>query len=147
VELDTKRVTEIVCKYLRGQGHWAVIPNVYIVRGVEVDIFSIKVKNVIDVEVKISRGDFARDIRKRKHRMIKRGKYPANFFYYACPAGLIQPSECPKYAGLLWIYQDGTVRRKKEPKRIQRRPQRDKVLLRVTQKLDKRYRKLSLALR
>ena len=109
----------------------------YIVKGVEVDVLGIKKRNVVDVENKVSRGDFMRDIRKRKHRMIKRGTYPANFFYYACPEGLINPEEVPEYAGLLWAYDNGTVRRKKPAKRLQRKPQRDKVLLTVAQKLDR----------
>lgn len=110
----------------------------YILPGVEIDVASFKDRHFFDVETKISRGDFARDFGKRKHRLIERGKYPANFFFFACPAGLIQPDEVPRYAGLLWVSQDGSVREKKKARKLQRKPQLDRVLLKIAKKMDKR---------
>lgn len=114
-----------------------MIPNIYILPGIEVDIASIKDKHFYDVETKVSRGDFKRDFGKRKHRMIERGRYPANYFFFACPAGLIEPQELPKYAGLLWVDQNGRVSQKKKPRKLQRKPQRDRILPRLAMKLDK----------
>lgn len=37
-------------------------------------------------------------------------------FYFACPSGLILPEEVPKYAGLLWVEEDGNIKVKKNAK-------------------------------
>ena len=53
-------------------------------------------------EVKVSRADFLRDLKDadRKHRGAL--AY-SNEFFYAAPAGLIEPGELPAWAGLLEI--------------------------------------------
>ncbi len=58
-------------------------------------------------EVKISRGDFLRDIKQLlKHR-------PAltfsNEFYFVAPEGMIKPEELPLFAGLLEVVKSGWV--------------------------------------
>lgn len=136
-KLDTKRVTECMVKYRRGQGHRFIIPNMYIHTAYEIDVMSTKGRSLHDDEVKVSRGDFFRDLKKGKHGLIMRGRYPANYFSYVCPSGLIKPSEVPEYAGLYWVNQFGSVRMKKKPVRINRKPQRDKYLLKIAGKLDK----------
>ncbi len=106
----------------------------------EMDTLSIKSRCIIETETKVSRGDFVADFRKGKWKLIKRGVYPANYFYFACPVGLIQPKELPPKIGLLWVTERGTVRMKREAKRINRKPLRDKVLVRIARKMDKRLR-------
>ena len=81
----------------------------------------------MEVEVKISRGDFKADMKKtQKHFILRnageeevdmpvhswsgsqtmirkvRPKSP-NKFFYCCPATMIKPEEIPEYAGLLWF--------------------------------------------
>lgn len=76
-------------------------------------------------EVKISRSDFKADMKKkRKHQILEgtyepkdvniyeKGKFVGtepekvlkpNYFFYAVPEGLIEPSEVPDYAGLVYM--------------------------------------------
>jgi hypothetical protein len=64
-----------------------------------------------ECEIKISRSDFKKDfIKTDKHTRLCQGNVAcANYFYFACPADLIHPSEIPAYAGLLWIDRRGGV--------------------------------------
>jgi hypothetical protein len=62
------------------------------------------------IEIKVSRADYARESdAKRRAWMAVTSR-----FVYACPAGLLQPSEMPPGCGLWWIHEDGrlTVERK-----------------------------------
>lgn len=134
--MDTKFLLNAVSNYARGQGHYAIIPNWYLLKGIEIDVFSIKGKNIYDFEVKISRGDFVRDGKKGKHGLIKRGRYPANFFYYVCPAGMIKRAEVPDYAGLLWVNDKGYVRQRKAAKRL-RGHSPERYFERIARKLER----------
>lgn len=62
----------------------------------------------VEVEIKRSRSDFKNDFAKHKHssfrcRFTTEQRIPSKF-YFACPAGLIQPDELPDYAGLIYIH-------------------------------------------
>ena len=80
--------------------------NVYIF-GMETDFFAIsKSGYAIEIEIKISESDFKKDFKKKeKHRRYsdKSMKQKPNRFMYACPHGLIDISEVPEYAGLIYI--------------------------------------------
>lgn len=52
-----------------------------------------------------------------------------NKFYYACPEGLIQKEEVPKYAGLIWIINGKAEIVKKAPSIHKEKLNLDKVLL------------------
>jgi hypothetical protein len=74
-----------------------------------------------EFEIKLSRQDYLSDSKKEKHDHIQRyikgerkfnksGKYgdyqwdvlkPANYFWYACPKGMVDKTEVPEYAGLV----------------------------------------------
>jgi hypothetical protein len=58
-------------------------------------------------------------VAKGKATFIKNQLIP-NRFYFACPEGLIQPNEVPKYAGLIWILPDGKTRLVRRPKTLHR---------------------------
>ena len=48
-----------------------------------------------------------------KRGLNERGKYAVprpNYFYYACPEGVIKPEELPKYAGLIIVNESFAVR-------------------------------------
>jgi hypothetical protein len=62
----------------------------------------------IAFEVKVSRGDFLRDIKQpRKHAIAR---LYSNEFYFVAPRGLLKPEEMPDYAGLLEVIQPATDR-------------------------------------
>jgi len=75
----------------------------------------------IEVEIKVSEADFKAEFanKKRKHRILAGKKVPeytwqpgapevvmdheVNYYYFACPTGLIQPQDLPDYAGLIYV--------------------------------------------
>lgn len=65
-----------------------------------------------EVEIKVSRSDFKRDFKKqKKHFALSRATKMhinniPNYFYYACPDGLIKKEEVPEYAGLIYVYEN-----------------------------------------
>lgn len=92
----------------------------------EADVFHINSKNeIIEYEIKSSRGDFLKDKKKKKiTRFGTVGKYNflfgidvfkikelqekrPNRFYYVCPSGLINKNEVPKGFGLIWVMTNG----------------------------------------
>lgn len=71
----------------------------------ESDLFGIsKSGYAMEIEVKISRGDFFQDFKKPKHQIFidKASMNIPNKFFFACPTGLIKPEEVPDYAGLIY---------------------------------------------
>lgn len=95
--------------------------------GAEADLVGVTAgRFVTEYEIKRFHSDFKADFNKKaKHRLLKEGKHPANYFYFVCPSGLIQSHEVPDYYGLIWIekYEPielrlKSVRSKKEVYRI-----------------------------
>lgn len=81
----------------------------------ESDFFCISTSGyAIEVEVKISKSDFKADFKKRdKHHIIKNGegigsmiRFRPNRFFYCCPEGMIDKTEVPEYAGLLYYKEE-----------------------------------------
>ena len=66
-----------------------------------------------EVEIKISRGDFFKDMEKKNKHAILEGTYVPkswektverpNYFYYAVPKDMVNKEEVPEYAGLIYI--------------------------------------------
>ena len=59
----------------------------------------------VAVEIKVSRGDFLRDIKRPLKQ--RRARLFANKFYFATPRGLLTANDMPPYAGLIEIGQFG----------------------------------------
>jgi len=90
------------------------IPNAFIYKW-ECDYWVMDQKGITrEFEIKISRADYFKDAEKEKHTKA----CGANYFYYVCPTGLIQPSEVDKRYGLIWINQHGAVEFKKRPVKL-----------------------------
>ncbi len=118
----TKHIQRIVGKDRVLAGHSFVCENIsHLISYREMDVISLKSGLLYEYEVKISRSDFLADAKKQKHHFngTKGEIVPAwnpNYFYYACPEGLIKLEELPKNAGLIYIVNDGCVFKKKAPK-------------------------------
>ena len=64
-----------------------------------------------ECEIKISRQDFLNDSKKKNKHLIIEGNVAGklydwerpNYFYYVVPDGLIEESEVPEYAGLIYV--------------------------------------------
>jgi len=73
-----------------------------------------------EIEIKLSKSDFQADFRKPKHKLMKSkpsgwNKKVANRFYFAVPKGLISKKDVPRYAGLIYIYNNKAEIIKKAP--------------------------------
>lgn len=111
---------------VRKIGHEILIPNFY-VGSWEMDLFrQLNSGYITEYEIKISRADFRNDFNKtakdsfynaesrqveyknqrNKHELMERGEYVANKFFFVVPYGLVQPSEVPAYAGLIYYIED-----------------------------------------
>lgn len=108
------------------------VPNVYFFNW-ESDFLVVQKSGLIlEVEIKVTTGDFRADFLKREKHKILRDKestcfvngeetnrpiktyfYP-NKFFYCCPEGLIKPEEVPEYAGLLYVNEFGGIKEVKK---------------------------------
>lgn len=94
-------------RFVKG-GYDVVLPNFFFGYN-ECDVFRINKSDfVIEYEIKISRADFFADFKKtgltdNKHEKLKTGigNYCPNRFFFVMPAGLVDISEIPSYAGLI----------------------------------------------
>lgn len=92
----------------------------------EADLISVtKARYVHEVEIKRTRADFERDFseKEEKHEALAQGyqrvkswwrrpdekKVYANYFWFACPEGLLNESDMPEYAGLLVVKDNARV--------------------------------------
>lgn len=93
---------------LDGRRHHLIAPNVNLF-GWESDLLSVtKTSLICEYEIKCSRSDFQADFQKvAKHSMLRLRAEPEfmpAYFYYAVPRDLIDKSEVPEYAGLIYVY-------------------------------------------
>lgn len=74
---------------------------------------------VMGYEIKVSRGDFLQDNKWTKYLGL------CNEFYFVCPWGLIDKSELPEEAGLIYVNQKatGSTTKKKAPNRTVKIPE------------------------
>jgi len=107
---DKIKVELLKCS--RGSPADIVLPN-YFMGKYEADVICIKTSGyAYEYEIKISRSDFKNDLKKgfvgyfsgreNKHDLLCRGELKINKFFFVVPDKLIDVSECPNYAGLLY---------------------------------------------
>ena len=89
-------------------GYDVVLPNFYFGYH-ECDVFKVNQSDyVFEYEIKISRSDFFADFKKggedNKHKKLLCGDglYCPNRFFFVVPKGLVDASEVPDYAGLIF---------------------------------------------
>lgn len=85
----------------------------------ECDVLSLgKQDYITEFEVKVSKSDFKADAKKKKWKFYNDQilvKEISNYFYYACPVGLISKEEIPAFAGLIYVSNDHIDVIKKAP--------------------------------
>lgn len=91
----------------------AAIPNIYYNDVWEADLLMVDWQyHLVEFEIKVSKQDYNRefDDKSEKHNaldvMFDLTLVP-NQFYYVCPANMIQASDVPNYAGLIWVLEKG----------------------------------------
>lgn len=96
---------DIADKY---RGYYGIVAPNCTLFGWESDLIQVTRKNlVIEYEIKISRSDFRADLKKIRHRilsLIKEYERGPSYFYYVTPRDLIDPSEVPEHAGLIYAH-------------------------------------------
>lgn len=106
--MESQTIIRRVRKMLDMKGHRFNCKNIYLYTGHEADVISVDRYDMIhEVEVKRSRNDFRADFEKGdKHHRTSNGQM-ANYFYFACPQGMLSAHEMPEYAGLIWVNERG----------------------------------------
>lgn len=97
-----------------------IINNVYFFEN-ESDVLLIRKSGIIlSYEIKISRRDFKCDFKKSWHKsLLNRDKENIpNYFSYVCIENLISIEECPEYAGLHYVSEDGRIKEMKKPPKL-----------------------------
>lgn len=86
-----------------------LLPNVYLkpAPAFELDICAVKKSRLLlEIEIKVSRENFKQDLRKadiqhgNKHRALREGRLPPNYFSFLLPDYLLQECSIPPYCGL-----------------------------------------------
>jgi hypothetical protein len=148
-----KSIQKALKRYVLKKSHWLFVPNIYIFGGWEMDFMSITKSDLItEYEIKISKSDYLNDFKKKKHLIfekkleyagnlrkleyrnllgvLKNQRYP-NYFYYVVPNHLEQEVKktLPKYAGLIVVYESGSIRQVVRAKRLHTKKNVTKNLL------------------
>jgi hypothetical protein len=104
MDYTEKNIVTHVCRDIfRHRPGSKIFPNIFI-DGFEADIFEVSRAGIMtEFEVKISRSDFFADAKKvDKHTDLKCGRR-VNYFYYMMPKGLVDKSDIPEHAGLVYV--------------------------------------------
>lgn len=123
--MTAKEIQFELCKFLAVSGIELICENISTPL-CEIDVAAITRAGIFtDYEIKISKSDFKKDLSKvSKHSHYISHKREVfyqvpHYFYYVCPAGLIQSSELPKHAGLIY-FSDGIFKWIVPAKRLHR---------------------------
>lgn len=110
--MNTKEIQKLICINQVMKYHNPVCENVkFLFSDFELDVLSVsKVGMVYEFEVKISRGDFKADAKKRKHQFYQSHiNNSPNYFSYVCPKDLISKNEIAQNVGLYYIIDNELV--------------------------------------
>lgn len=139
VSMSTKEIQVAICKMEVLKGSLAC-ENIGFFNG-EADCLSLNKNGFAhEFEVKVSRSDFKADLKKSKWVYFENRVERAipNYFSYACPTGLIQISEIPAYAGLIYL-EGGEIEIQKSPKLLHKCTDRkDKLIVKISRMLSER---------
>ena len=138
--MTTKEIQNAICKYEILKSN---IPcqNVSFLFAYEIDVLAYNGRFLSEYEVKTSRGDFKRDIKKQKWQYFdsKVESQIPNYFYYACPTGLISIEEVQAFAGLIYVNETGEVTVIKKAKLLHKAEKdKNQVLTKLTTVLSQR---------
>lgn len=112
-------VTSLRKHYSSKRGEWAFFAELRVGTGFtqkhheqRLDAWAINLypstgHNAIAFEVKVSRGDFRRELRDPAKRYS--ALMVSNLYYFVTPVGLVDPDEVPDLCGLMEVDEDGVV--------------------------------------
>lgn len=129
--LSTSEIQRLICQSETLKFNLPCENVKYLFSDWEIDVLSLNKSDYLtEFEVKVSRSDFKADSKKRKWQFYenKIETMISNYFYYACPNGLIAENEIPIFAGLVYVRNDGIDLIKKAPLLYKTKHDRNKVL-------------------
>jgi uncharacterized protein RhaS with RHS repeats len=99
-------VSEYIRMVFKDKNSTKIFPNIFIDR-FECDLLELtKSGYLYEYEVKISKSDFKADANKKTYKTTKYNEIKSgnrvNYFYYIVPENLIQISDLPEFAGLVY---------------------------------------------
>lgn len=137
--MKTNKIADIITKNLADRSFPIYLTNYENQGFAEADVFGIsRAGQMYEFEIKVSKSDFFADLKNKKYKhknlsekkaiqicyIWKKGKRTEetferiimpNRFYYVCPFGLIDKSEIPDYAGLIYCDSDKPMEIKPAP--------------------------------
>jgi hypothetical protein len=158
--MDATDVQQALGRYLFDLRHTPICGNFQTATLPECDLISVNREGYLcEWEIKISRSDFKADFGKtRKHECLAAGQgrftrqrrqregevvqyhfLTCSYFSYACPAGLLQLTDIPVYAGLTWVYPDGRVTTLKQAPLLHVHKADADILRRINHNLTQKY--------
>lgn len=142
----------------RARGYELIVPNLYLYHWESDMIAILRSGFVCEFEVKASVPDFRADFKKEKHRVLRGGAVQRDlsgsftvgqvlrdslvipgYFYYVAPAGLIDPGDLPRYAGLITVDGSGDCGYVVRGPKLTRRKVTDDQYRRIARSLAYRY--------
>ena len=114
--MNTSTIQRRIIKQCLQNYHFLVVKNFYFFDGWECDVMSVnRWDQTTEYEVKRTRSDFIADFNKKDKHFSTSNGYGCNYFYYACPEGLIKKYDLPEYAGLIYCNNKGSRLVKQAP--------------------------------
>lgn len=134
IHITAKDMTCAFYRQLSSQFH-VLIPNAYLkpAPAFELDICGVKKSRLLsEIEIKTSRDNFKDDFRKadvphgNKHKALRLGQLPPNYFSFLLPDYLVDDCPIPDYCGLYICHWDKAYKRlcvseRRLPKLLHRR--------------------------
>lgn len=125
--MTSQDIQKIIFKEYYERGHCPIAGNITVPYLYEADVLSISGTGLsYEFEIKVSKADFKKDFTKtKKHSSLRtRGLnhqnqntlYIPSYFFYVCPENLIDVSEIPEYAGLIYCTENGLKEIKNAPR-------------------------------
>ena len=121
-KLDAWTIKAILAERHSGQG-WAYFQEFMPMTGYAATLNSIdaiavglwqKTWGIHAYEIKISHADFINDVR-QFHKKHEHALNISHYFYYICPWGIIEKSEVPEIAGLMYVNKSNGIKIVKQP--------------------------------
>lgn len=114
-KLTEKIIQQRLYDFYHKLGHKLIAPNIFLHYS-EADLITVQVSGYVnEIEIKLTKADFKRDFKKRKHKYMAEAKsarsklHLPNYFWFAFPLSILPviDFEIPDYYGLITFNEDG----------------------------------------
>ncbi len=115
--ISEKIIQRSLFDFYNGLNHKLIAPNIYLHYS-EADLITVQSSGYVnEIEIKLTKADFKRDFKKRKHRYMAEAMKPKsrlhtpNYFWFCCPQDLLSKIDfdIPEYYGILVVDENGAL--------------------------------------